>query len=1135
MPDRPTLGRRLLDRLRGRRSPAPSAGEAITADLLSAIAAVEALAGASLHAGVAEAVGVALSGRRAAVATSLRGRSVADVLRPALERATPLVVWLEVDALPGPGALPHGVIVFAPGDPQEAVDLGLAARRAAEASLLPAVLLVTGWGASELLLPDREAADRLLGAAGDEIEAPNATQRALFGARRRRVPAWFDAQRPVVSGGPARGALARSRAVARDAVLLVPSGGFAEEACAAVEAITGRRLPAVAVAEGPRRRAMVVAAGPLGGAVLGQPEFCAVRLLRLAPFPKEELSAALFGCDGAAVLQDGADEGPGSLVAAVRALGAGEVRLGWRPGGGSGDGAAVDPDLEAAIAAFLHGDAARARLEAGATGQSGWPRRDAAVQALLDAAPGMAEVASMAASAAPPRTAGAPPAGPLPALLRRIAAERPAPDSLPRHWGELIQPLRAGLPPAPTALMAASAVPAGATALQPATRRDATLPELDPALCTGCGACWAACPDSAFAATALTVPALLDAAAASAGGSGRVHGAVKRGHKAIAARLRAGLDSSPVPDRAALRGAWDGFAEKAGFGAGREEHDAAWTATEDVLVGQRPFATEILFHRAEAAASGSGALLLLGVDPDACTGCGLCVASCGPGALSRVGRTPASVAVARALHGVHEGLPDTSGDTIAWFESQPEGDPIRALLLSRSCAEAQVGGGTTEQGSGARLAARLVAAVAEERGARGQFGLLAALTGRQAGLQERLGAVLAEPGARAGAAELLRAAREGGAEDLAGVGSALKSAGVRATVDVGEVALLAEAQLALEDRIEALKRGADGLGTARFAALVAAPSLEPLLRYPGHPWFAPAVVADPADVVPFARALCRGLVDEHLQTIRALRRAELLVGRPSDATARLHALDDLRWADLGEGDRASCPALLVFVGPEAGEPLDASGLTPLLQEDLPVRIILLDPQEVPGAGPDPALLAVASGAAWVGASTPAVPEHLGPTLRAALAAPGPAVLLLHAPSPERMGFEPDRLLEVERRAVAARALPLLRYDPTRATLHERFDVSGNPAEVPDRAFDAFVDAQPELAAHLQGDARARASRAVASRWAALQALAGPPPAPPVAAPPPAPAPSGPSRSEVEVELRARLAGNLRRLARGGEA
>jgi ferredoxin len=1128
VPERPGLGRRLLDRLRG--GPELPLGETHALDLDGAIALVESRAGAEVFTDPAEALGAALCGRRVALAATLVDGDVPAALKGFLSSPVPVVAWLECEALPMPGRLPEGVVVFAPGSLQEAIDLALAARGLTEDALCPVVLLVPRWDEQDVLVPEGAVFESLLGSPADPVDPPTGPQRALFGAHRRRVPAWFDPARPLAVGGAARDDLAAAQELAKHAVFHVPLGALANANCAATAEATGRALPPVVVHAAGRSKSVVVAAGALGRVgVLGARR---VRPLRLHPFPSGFLSEALGTAGSVAVLQDGPETGPGSLFAAVEAACSAEVRLGWRPPAGAAGGS-EDGQLAAWVGAFVDGGEPRIRLGEDAGSATGFPRRDAAVQALREAAPSLAGEAAAPAD----HSKAAPGSDPeLPRLLRRIPAARPEPDSLPRFWGEVLQPLAANVPVAPSAVLAAHAVPGAATALQPARRGEATLPVLDPELCTGCGACWAACPDSAFAATALRLPALLDAAADVAGVSGKAAGVVRRGHKNLAARIAKSLRDAAVPDRPQWRSGWDWLAEKLSVGDERAEHDDVWRRTEDVLVDLRPFATEVLFDRAESATKGSGALLLLGVDPDACTGCGLCVKSCDPGALRQVPRDGEVVAEARAQHSVHEGLPDTSGDTLAWLEEQPEGDPVRALLLSRPLAEAQVGGGRTEPGSGARLAVRLATAFAEEAGARGQSGLLSALKDQRGGLQQRLEALLAQSTAQTNAASVAQAAAGGGRIELSRLLAGIDAAGTHPTVDADAVRRIAETAVAVDALIERFSSGPDGLGSARFAAVVSAPALEPLLRYPGHPWFAPTAVVKPSDVVPVARSLAANLVRDHLNAVRTLRRADLLVRSPGDLERRLTALDDLNWADLGVADRAACPPLLVLVGPDPGAPADASGFAPLLREDLPVRVLLVDGAEAPGEGVDPALLAVASGSAWVGATSPAFPEHFGPTLRSALRARGPSLVVLHAPSPERHGFESNHTLEVARSAVEARVAPLFRFDPSQDALHARFDLSGNPQEA--ATFESWLSLQPVLKARMTSAQAAQASRAVLARWQALVALAGPPPAPPAPSEPAAP-PSPPLRREsVEQELHARLASNLRRLARGpaeGEA
>jgi pyruvate-ferredoxin/flavodoxin oxidoreductase len=83
--------------------------------------------------------------------------------------------------------------------------------------------------------------------------------------------------------------------------------------------------------------------------------------------------------------------------------------------------------------------------------------------------------------------------------------------------------------------------------------------------------------------------------------------------------------------------------------------------------------------------------------------------------------------------------------------------------------------------------------------------------------------------------------------------------------------------------------------------------------------------------------------------------------------------------------------------------------------------------------------------AFVLAASPAYPDHLSRGMADALAWPGPALVHLHAPSPQRHGFPVAATLERARLAVESRAHVLLRYDPSAEGLFGlRASLEGNP-------------------------------------------------------------------------------------------
>jgi pyruvate-ferredoxin/flavodoxin oxidoreductase len=639
----------------------------------------------------------------------------------------------------------------------------------------------------------------------------------------------------------------------------------------------------------------------------------------------------------------------------------------------------------------------------------------------------------------------------LPRVVRRIERIRTSHDSLPRFWGEVVQPRQEGASDdVPDPLTASGSVPAGASALAPDPATP-VLPVLDPALCTGCGRCWTACPDGAIGVTALAGEALLGAASHLAGTQGKAADALRRAHKHVAGRL-AGQPATAAGGELgaeACREAWSWTAGRMDLAdEERPDYDAAFESTLGALTRLRPIVTEPFFRQAEDLSKGAGEYLVLAVDPRACLACGLCISACPEEALRAEARDADRVAEFEERWRAWEGLPDTPGATLERAADHPEVGPLAAILLSRHCAQAQVGGGAGEPGSGERLAARLVTAVVEQHAQRRVAALLKSLEERRELLEEKVRERLAESLTDADPdtlAEALGRIKHGRAE-LTELGEELQALGARATFERGPLLRMERLVGALERYRGRLAEGEDGLGRARFGVVVTGEGVaEWAARFPGHPYFAPLTLAPTASGVELARGIARGHVADHLELLRALRRATLEAEAPPDRSARLEAIDGLTWDDLEPEDRVSCPPLLLLGDDAALLEHGFDLLTRLLASDLPVKVVLLDARGRLRPAPEPALVAMAHQRAFVVAASLAHPEHLARGVSDALAWPGPALIHLHAPSPLRHGFPADATLERARSAVEGRAHVLFRYDPSAEGLFGlRASLEGNP-------------------------------------------------------------------------------------------
>ncbi|NOX36535.1 MAG: hypothetical protein GXO78_03280 [Calditrichaeota bacterium] len=87
---------------------------------------------------------------------------------------------------------------------QEAADFALIAHRLAELALNPGLVAqdsyLTSHSVQPLRMPEPELIARFLGDPSDQIECPTPAQKQIFGEKRRRIPEWFDLDRPLGLG-----------------------------------------------------------------------------------------------------------------------------------------------------------------------------------------------------------------------------------------------------------------------------------------------------------------------------------------------------------------------------------------------------------------------------------------------------------------------------------------------------------------------------------------------------------------------------------------------------------------------------------------------------------------------------------------------------------------------------------------------------------------------------------------------------------------------------------------------------------------------------------------------------------------------------------------------------------------------
>lgn len=658
----------------------------------------------------------------------------------------------------------------------------------------------------------------------------------------------------------------------------------------------------------------------------------------------------------------------------------------------------------------------------------------------------------------------------IPAAARRRVKADDALDNLPAFWDRtgILYRHRETAELAPDPYLAVGAVPPLTAALRDHSGARTMLPAFDPAKCTGCGACWTACPDAALAPVATAVGALLDFGMVRA----RERGLAADALRMVAGKLAAGVDeelaaraggpAGPLFDAALAR-----LLARSPLPAERKAAvREAWAAVREEIAALPVAKTEVW----------GDALFSLAVSPDACKGCGLCVAACEPEALTASADTPTRSRAARALWQLADGLPAPPTEALDRARTHPDAGPLAAALATAEARRVMTGGHGAEAGSGEAIALRQVlgaaAALREPERAR----LLAELTELESKLSAAIhdGLAGALPGADLAALARGLDAVDRPDTDLAGLAARIETAFDGGRVDIVRLRRLVAAARALADLRWRLESGEGGTGRAPFAvAFGAGPAAAWAGAFPDNPFAVPVTVDATADPAALTRGLLAGQLAAAVEGIRALRRARIELDKPAEAERRVEALAGLGWRDLTAEERRLCPPLFLVLSEEATAGAALGGLLDLLAGELPVKVVTLA-----GAGLEPGftrsspradlgLLALSLPALTVTQTSIAHPAHFMAGLTAALAADAPALLRVLAPSPRRHGFAADRTLARAREAVDAGAFELFVRAGGAAPAAEAAAAPAAPATPADTAAH-----QAELAAlHADYDAR----------------------------------------------------------------
>lgn len=601
--------------------------------------------------------------------------------------------------------------------------------------------------------------------------------------------------------------------------------------------------------------------------------------------------------------------------------------------------------------------------------------------------------------------------------------------------------------------LATGLLPAGTSARRDMSACRLRMPQWLPENCTGCGQCWAQCPDTALPPTAQSLENLIETAMSDCKreGAGMVQMARIAGHLAKQAHrlvARDGLDQylalGPL-----LRDGFEQLLDKL-----QPEPEARSALTEDFAqlharLERWPVAkTPIFFDAPEQRAKGSGRLLSINLNPDACKGCGLCIEVCPDGAFAWAEQTAPRIAADQANWQFQMQLPDLPDEVLDGYLSPAEPDTEVHRLLDRDVYHATVGGDVAWPGSGAKTAVHLLTAAIESvmrpRYAAHATRLSQLIDGLKQRIQGELADAMHVNDFADFAARLARL--EGGEVTLDRLGQLVGDGAAARRIDPERLDRLSR----LLAQLEAQRQRYGGAGRARLV-LTIDPDGATLWSgtYPDNPHASPWLSHGAGDAAALAEGLIDGLTRRLADELAVCRMAELELEDASD-TARAGATRERLAARAFTAEEWSlAPPLLVLSQPASARWEDTSRL---LASAYPVRIAVLDPAgiglgtdgtlEVPAASH--ALLALARGDACVVQATVGQPGRLLRAVSASLQRPRPALFQIHAPDAQSNGIATGQIAAQARKACASRATPLFDYDPDRQPRPLALDANPDP-------------------------------------------------------------------------------------------
>lgn len=629
-----------------------------------------------------------------------------------------------------------------------------------------------------------------------------------------------------------------------------------------------------------------------------------------------------------------------------------------------------------------------------------------------------------------------------------------------RFWEQVAYLYKSGDEPIADPFAAISAIPAATSTIRDMTDVRFEVPEFVADKCTGCSQCWVVCPDAAIPGVVSTVEELIDAAIATNAKSGSFD-KLRQLRKPLAAECRRIMKGVP------FHSFGDVLSQAYKAVVGRLDWDAERRARLDDEfapvfsdLSEFPLAkTQAFFDLPESREKGTGGLLSVTVNPEACKGCNLCVEVCPDQALVTVQQDQDVVDTLRRNWKLWEHLPDTDDRYVNVTDIDEGIGVLSSLLLKKDNYRTMFGGDGACMGCGEKTGVHLLLSA-----------VTAVMQPRVEKHVKRLDEMIASLDAKARSllasdADLDAVPAEGETVDIALEESKR-----------GDVRRIVEMKKDLEDLRWRYVEGPSGKGRAltAFSNSTGCSSVWGS-TYPYNPYPFPWTNHLFQDAPSIAIGLFEGHMRKMADGFIAVRRAELELSGSYDPDSDEAFFTKFDWRRFDDDEFRLCPPIFAVGGDGAMLDIGFQNASRLMASGKPIRIVVLDTQVYSNTGgqactsgfigqvsdmaafgkaqhgkeetrKEMALIAMAHRGTYVLQSSQALPSHMLSGIIKGLNSRRPSVFILHCPCPPEHGLADNQSTHAAKLSLESRAFPFLLYDPDAGdTLADCIDLDGNPS------------------------------------------------------------------------------------------